>query len=112
MSDTTKLLIALFLILFTGQLKAQDPHNLGFEQVDTTHRPTGWQIPHSSDFQIQVDSTVHQQGKYSLEIQKISTKPAFGAFSTTLPAVKGTGTIKLVGYLKPRTSPTASPACG
>ena len=100
MSRTSKLLIACFLITLSGCLNAQDPHNLSFEQVDTNRHPTGWQIQHNADFQIQVDSTVHQQGKYSLEIQKISTKSAFGAFSTTLPAVKGTGTIKLVGYLK------------
>jgi C-terminal processing protease CtpA/Prc len=100
MSHTSKLLIAVLLTTVTGGLNAQDQYNLSFEQVDTTRRPTGWQIPHSSDFQIQVDSTIHQQGKYSLEIQKISTKATFGAFSTTLPAVKGTGTIKLVGYLK------------
>ncbi|ANI90620.1 hypothetical protein A9P82_04635 [Arachidicoccus ginsenosidimutans] len=94
----------LFINIISGKSQQKNTYNFSFEKTNAAHKPEGWTLSFGSQnagYTTQLDSSVVNDGKYSLSIFKTNNDTTtYGVAEYTIPAYyKGTK-IKLTGFLK------------
>ena len=96
--------IVLSLTLTTCRSQEKVSYNLSFEKLDTSFKPVNWLLSFGSQnngYPAVIDSTVKEDGKYSLKIEKSDGATGFfGVCYLKIPAKFKGSKIKLTGYLK------------
>ena len=93
-------LYAILLSCFT--LQAQVKFNGNLERVDNYGKPVGWDMSYNTSpgYKVQLDSTIKQQGKYSISIGYENGKVAFGAINHPINQTFHGKTLILTGFIK------------
>ncbi len=97
---TIIILVAIFLpIIGNTQTSEITKLNLDFEQNEKGY-PATWENFGSSDYQVYLDSTSAQSGKFSAVIENSESISNFKALAMTLPHNYDGTSIRLTGYIK------------
>jgi len=93
-------LYAILLSCFT--LQAQVKFNGNLERLDSYRKPVGWDMSYNTSpgYKVQLDSTIKQQGKYSISIGYENGKVAFGAINHPINQTFHGRTLILTGFIK------------
>lgn len=96
--------LTLLCIFYFFQLHAQSGFNLDMEVIDNLKKlPKGWFTGFTSNqpsYHVTLDSSVKQNGKYALALQKLNDGAGFGACTYVIEARYTAKKIKLKGFLK------------
>src|ERR1700754_4380970 len=92
-------------LLLTGCLTAQTGYNFNMEEIDpSTKLPTGWSGQFSDarnkGYPVKIDSTVKQEGRYSLSIERGTGDGQAGVSTLYIKPVFSGKRIRLTGYIK------------
>ena len=92
-------------VCFAGCANAQFKFNGDFEELNpTTKKPLSWLLSFNKDqekaYNVTLDSTVKQSGKYSLSINKVSGESDFGVIDFPISQAFEGKVIELKGYIK------------
>ena len=96
--------LTLLSIFHFFQLHAQNGFNLDMELIDSLKNlPKGWYAGSDANqpsYRAALDSSIKQNGKYALSLQKLNEGAGFGACTYVIPARYSAKKIKLKGFLK------------
>ncbi|BAU55611.1 S41 family peptidase [Mucilaginibacter gotjawali] len=100
----SSIIFTFVIIILHSCSKPSSKYNGGFEKLDEDKIPVGWQWANekeqSDDYLIAVDSTVKEEGKYSLHIFQKGATPSFGVCKYIIPRTYKGKELELKGYLK------------
>jgi len=99
-----KQLLFIILLLSSCKTYSQFDINGSFENLDKNREPKGWLVKFSEAqnkaYQISLDSTIKQDGKYSILLEKKGSQSSFGVITHPITQVFEGRTIELKAYLK------------
>lgn len=99
-----KQLLFIILLLSSCKTYSQFDINGSFENLDKNREPKGWLVKFSEAqnkaYQISLDSTIKQHGKYSILLEKKGSQSSFGVITHPITQVFEGRTIELKAYLK------------
>ena len=99
-----KKLLFIILLLSSCKTYSQFDINGSFENLDKNREPKGWLVKFSEAqnkaYQISLDSTIKQHGKYSILLEKKGSQSSFGVITHPITQVFEGRTIELKAYLK------------
>ena len=99
-----KKLLFIILLLSSCKTYSQFDINGSFENLDKNREPKGWLVKFSEAqnkaYQISLDSTIKQDGKYSILLEKKGSQSSFGVITHPITQVFEGRTIELKAYLK------------
>ncbi|GAA3974396.1 S41 family peptidase [Pedobacter ginsengiterrae] len=99
-----KQLLFIILLLSSCKTYSQFDINGSFENLAKNREPKGWLVKFSEAqnkaYQISLDSTIKQDGKYSILLEKKGSQSSFGVITYPIPQIFEGRTIELKAYLK------------
>jgi len=99
-----KQLLFIILLLSSCKTYSQFDINGSFENLDKNREPKGWLVKFSEAqnkaYQISLNSTIKQDGKYSILLEKKGSQSSFGVITHPITQVFEGRTIELKAYLK------------
>ena len=99
-----KQLLFIILLLSSCKTYSQFDINGSFENLDKNREPKGWLVKFSEAqnkaYQISLDSTIKQDGKYSILLEKKGSQSSFGVITYPITQIFEGRTIELKAYLK------------
>lgn len=96
-------LIFLFVILLSCcNLHSQNKFNGNIENLDAKGNPVGWDFTfdHRNTFDVNLDSVIKKQGKYSVSISSGNSKDEYGAINFPIHSGFHGSTLLLTGFIK------------